>query len=224
MRAFNPEKYGEITPEKEKVSGTFSYTDDDYNVEVSRYPEFFYRYDRGILVQDSAKTKHYGTTLHKGFADNLLKTVVSADAFLTDGTVEYRAENMREFSNMPWAVTKAGLDGAEIGVKSEGPVNWLVIGNGFYHAGKPDLYQKNSRPKEIAITYGGMSQTGKEIREHRVLLDDTFEMQFVPLLYMGTDAQDISIKILSVYPGTAYDDVCLNYIGAIGLPSLESLK
>jgi hypothetical protein len=226
MRAFNPEKYGEITPEKEKekAGGTFSYKDDSYNVEVSMYPEFFYSYDRGILVQNSAGTKHYGTTLHRGFADNLLPVVISADAFLTDGAAEYRAENMREFSNSPWAVTKAGLDGAEIRVKSEEPVNWLVIGNGFYHAGKPDLYQKNSRPKEIAITYGGGTQAGTEIREHRVLLDDTFEMQFVPLLYMGTDAQNISIKILSVYPGTAYDDVCLNYIGAIGLPSRESLK
>jgi hypothetical protein len=87
-----------------------------------------------------------------------------------------------------------------------------------------DLYQKNSRPKEIAIMYGGVSQTGEEIHEHRVILDDTFEMQFVPLLYMGTDAQNISIKIMSVYPGTAYDDVCLNYIGAIGRPSRESLK
>jgi hypothetical protein len=224
MRAFNPEEYGEITPEKEKESGTFSYTDDGYNVEVSMYPAFFYSYDRGILVQDSAGTKHYGTVLHEGFADNLLKTVVSANGFLTDGTVEYRAENMRELSNMPWAVTKTELDGTEIGVKSEGPVNWLVIGNGFYHAEKPDLYQKNSRPKEIVITYGSGTQAGAEIREHRVLLDDTFEMQFVPLLYMETDAQNISIKILSVYPGTAYDDVCLNYIGAIGLPSLESLK
>jgi hypothetical protein len=219
LKAFNPEKYGEITPPpKEKESGTFSYTDDNYNIDRSMYPEFFYSYDRGILVQDSTSTRHFGTELDKGLADNLVTTVVSANTFLTEGGAEYRGENMREFSNAPWAVRKTGIDVAEIEVKIGGMANWLVIGNGFYHAEKPDLYQKNSRPKEIRITYGSGAQMGEDAWEHRVLLDDTFEMQVVPLLYAGTDARDISIKIVSVYPGTAYDDVCVNYIGAIGPP------
>jgi hypothetical protein len=219
------EKLRDPTRPIKKESGTFSYTaDDDYNIKVSMRPEFFYSYDRGILVQNSAGTKHYGTELDKGFADNLLETAISANAFLTEGAAAYRAENMREFSNVPWAVRRTELGGAGIEVRIEGPANWLVIGNGFYHAEKPDLYEENSRPKEIAITYGSAAPIGEEVREHRVLLDGTFEMQFVPLLYMDPAAQNISIKILSVYPGTAYDDVCLNYIGAIGIPSLESQK
>jgi hypothetical protein len=220
FKAFNPEKYGRITPQKnEKESGIFSYTDNNYNIRESL--TFSYNYDRGILVQNSAGTKHSGTELEKGMADTLLTTAVSANAFLTEGAAEYRAENMREFSNTPWVVKKTDLADAEITVKSESPINWLVIGNGFYHAEKPDLYGKNSRPKEIVIMYEGVSGINDmEERVHRVILDDTFELQFVPLLYTSMGTQTISIKILSVYPGTSYDDVCVNYIGAIGIPSL----
>jgi hypothetical protein len=131
---------------------------------------------------------------------------------------------MREFSNSPWAVKNTELPGAEIMLEADKSVNCLVIGNGFYHAGKPDLYKKNGRPCEILITYGDVpGENGVvETMEHHVILADTFEMQFVPLLYV--DRQNVRIKILSVYPGTDYDDICLNYIGALGDPSLMSSK
>jgi hypothetical protein len=205
-----------------KEQGAFSYTTEEYY--FPKAVKFFFEYDRNALTQDSAKTGSYGIKLHESFMEVLLETDISANAFLTEGTTEYRAENMRVFSGRPWSVKNTELAGAEIVLETSGPVNWLVIGNGFYHAERPDLYKKNSRPREILIAYEtGPSENGaSEKREHRVILADTFEMQFVPLLYM--DRKKIHIKILSVYPGTDYDDTCLNYIGALGDPSLMSTK
>jgi hypothetical protein len=207
---------------KENEHGVFSYEDDGYY--FPKKTEFFFSYDRKALTHDSAKTGSFGTKLHESFKDVLLRTDISANTFLAEGTTEYRAANMREFSNSPWAIKNTKLPGAEIVLEADKSVSCLVIGNGFYHAGKPDLYKKNGRPCEILITYGDVpgENGAAETMEHHVILADTYEMQFIPLLYV--DRQNVRIKILSVYPGTDYDDTCLNYIGALDDPLLVSLK
>jgi hypothetical protein len=217
-KAAELKEMGNVATPVKKEQGVFSCRDYTYYFDYSQ-PELFFNYDRNTLTQDSTKTEHYGTEVNKLPTDVLWKTNISATAFLREGATEYRAENMREFSGLPWAIKSADLAGAEIAVETGKAINCLVIGHGFYRADRPDLYKKNSRPKEIAVMYKNAPapDSGMETIEHRVILDDRFEMQLVPLLYGDTQ---IAIKILSVYPGTDYDDICMNYIGALGNPAL----
>jgi hypothetical protein len=209
---------GNVAVPVKKEQGIFSRK--VYNYFVSPDLEFFFSYSGSTLTQDSTKTEHYGIEVNKLPPDVLRETNISAAAFLTEGATEYRAENMREFSGVPWVINSADLAGAEIAVETGKAINCLAIGNGFYRAGRPDLYTRNSRPKEIAIMYKNApaADSGMETIEHRVILDDTYEMQLVPLLY--EDSQ-IAIKILSVYSGTDYGDICVNYIGALGNPATD---
>jgi hypothetical protein len=217
-KAAELKEMGNVATPVKKEQGVFSCRDYIYYFDYSQ-PELFFSYRGNTLTQDSTKTEHYGTEVQKLPTDVLWKTNISSAAFLTEGATEYRAENMREFSGSPWAIKSADLAGAEVAVETGKAINCLIVGNGFYRAERPDLYSKNSRPKEIAVMYKNApaADSGMETIEHRVILDDTFEMQLVPLLYGDTQ---IAIKILSVYPGTDYDDICVNYIGALGNPAL----
>jgi hypothetical protein len=219
QEAVGLKKWGNTAAPEKKEQGSFSFNTYYYFSFLPSYPVFFFSYDRGTFTQDCTKSEYFGTELHKAFTDVLWKTTVSASSFLTEGAVEYRAENMRGFSGSPWAVKGADMAEAEVRIEADRPISWLVFGNGFYRAARPDLYTKNSRPKEIVITYGDTSAAEgvRENREHHVILADTFEMQLVPLLYEG---RQVTVKIVSVYPGTDYDDICLNYIGALGNPLL----
>ncbi|MDR1155097.1 MAG: hypothetical protein LBL04_10310, partial [Bacteroidales bacterium] len=96
---------GNVAIPVKKEQGVFSCK--TYGYFVSPDPEFFFNYDRNTLTQDSAKTEHYGTEVKKLPTDVLWETTISASAFLTEGATEYRAENMREFSGMPWAINSA---------------------------------------------------------------------------------------------------------------------
>jgi hypothetical protein len=216
-------------PERKPENGTF-WIKESYK---SSYTTFHYDYQLKNIVQHSDATdydldnwnrpksfdrKHPGIELTDEYAKCVLKTTIQASAYLTEGNTKYTPDNMQTFSNKPWAIAEEQLESAIITIESkEKPMNWLVIGNGFYHKDRPDLYEKNNRPKEIQIIYENKAG-GEFIEEiegitHRVILEDTNKLQFIPLL--SAISKKITIKILSVYEGTDYKDTCINYIGAL---------
>jgi hypothetical protein len=71
------------------------------------------------------------------------------------------------------------------------------------------LYAENSRVKEIEVTY-------REIGMHKtVTLLDTPEVQTIEIsdiLNNVGETATIDIKIISVYPGEKYEDLCIQAI------------
>lgn len=66
------------------------------------------------------------------------------------------------------------------------------------------LYEKNSRPKEIELAFSDGSSC-------RVTLEDRMAQQTVTLS-APVDTMSLTIKILSVYPGTTYTDTAISEI------------
>lgn len=75
----------------------------------------------------------------------------------------------------------------------------LYIVNGF---GNPEYWQQNNRIKEIRLKVGSASN----VKEYKFILEDQYDnhIQFPAV----RDTSPI-IQILSVYPGTKYDDTCI---------------
>lgn len=127
-----------------------------------------------------------------------------AKSELKEGATVYSASNMKEFSNTPW-VPSLNYSDEEIVIESSENMNGLYFCNGFYRENRQDLYFKNNRVKEIEIIYPESFGF-----KHNVVLIDTAQPQYIPLL--NCECKEIKIKIKSVYKGTDYNDTCINCI------------
>lgn len=125
---------------------------------------------------------------------------------LKEGSTVYYASNLGKDSNNPWVCGLKDFKDEEIVINSPNmKICYIGVCNGFKREGKEYLFKNNSRPKEIEIIYDnnfGM--------RHIVQLNDSPEIQMIPLLNCG--CKSIKIKILSVYKGEKYNDVCVNAI------------
>ena len=86
-------------------------------------------------------------------------------------------------------------------------VNFLLL-NGF-QSEKKYLYEQNSRVKKIEIT--NLDTNIKSIYE----IKDSAEKQKIELQKKTNSANQVgryAIKILDVYPGTKYKDLCIQTI------------
>lgn len=144
---------------------------------------------------------------------------ITTKSALQEGETLYSAENMKDFSNTPWVSGMADFTQEEIVLESKSlPFDWLIIGNGFYREDRPDLFFENNRAKEIQIIYEGYENS----IAHTVILQDTESEQYFSLMYR--DCKKITIKILSVYSGTKYDDTCINSIVAMQAGNSDTAK
>lgn len=147
-------------------------------------------------------------------ADEYLK--YETTSFLTEtlkngDVISYKAENLNRAS-IPWV---EGVPGYGIGEKvtvtfddrfDEGyPFRSVWIGNGYLSYERPDLYQMNGRVKRFRIK---SLDTGKE---KIIELNDT--PVFQPFTLHPRDfGHIVEFEILEVYPGTLYEDICINTI------------
>lgn len=138
----------------------------------------------------------------------------STKSELKEGSTIYYASNLGKDSNDPWVCGLEDFKDEEITITSpDKKMCYLVVGNGFKRKGKEYLFKNNSRPKEIEIIYDnnyGM--------RHIVELDDTPELKSIPLL--NCNSKSLKIKILSVYEGAKYSDVCINCL----IPVIDAYK
>ena len=144
---------------------------------------------------------------------------VKTSSFLIEGDIEYTGNNLypvyMKDSNLPWV---EGVKGPGIGewvemkLKSIGyPVSSFLISNGYVDFGKPYLYDFNSRVKRLRIT-------SKELNiDFKVELEDTPNFQEIHLPKEITELETtFRFTIMEVYPGTKWEDTCLNLIIPLG--------
>ncbi|MBB5219010.1 hypothetical protein DYE49_11730 [Treponema rectale] len=144
----------------------------------------------------------------KNYYDRSIKFIENikyqAKSYLIEKNREYKAQNMEKFNDYAWCPTLPYTE-EEILIESEDSIiDALYIGNGYYRSDRKELYLQNSRAKEIEIecVESGMKQ--------RVTLADTGFLQLVPLV--NVNSHKLKIKILSVYEGEKYSDLCINCI------------
>ena len=147
----------------------------------------------------------------------VLQTVPSGNGWCSGSRV-YSAENLFSVADAnPWA-TKGSAVGQSITIGIARPANRsgselptidsLFISIGYVSYAKPYLYEANSRPKTIRISdlNGGFSTN--------VRLADTPRIQNITLPLPTTG---VKIEVVSIYPGTQWQDTCVNMILPYGV-------
>ena len=136
---------------------------------------------------------------------------IKASSEKAEKNIVYKAENLLDYSILlPWA---KGVNGNGIGETIElSGTYWnvlLVISNGYVDYDRPYLYEYNNRVKRLKIYC-----TGKKDDYKIIDIDDKPDFQifrqdeFFPENYGG----NLIFEILEIYPGTRYNDTCINYL------------
>lgn len=130
---------------------------------------------------------------------------ITADSYLTEGTVKYLPENLKNTAlSTPWVEGKKGDGiGTIINVKAKSNFKTIIISNGF-DSEKKSLYINNNRVKGIRIIDSNNKKNSMIVE-----LPDSPNPYSIDLSFI---TNNIKIEILSVYNGEKYDDTCLNYI------------
>jgi hypothetical protein len=144
---------------------------------------------------------------------------ITTASFLTEGTTTYNIENTKTIEGLPFVPDTGETYSNIITLKTDTPNNrGFVIQNGYISKERPDLYRKNCRVKTLKVIYPNIESPFEQIV---TLKDDTF-LQFVPFMWnLLDDCKEVQIVIDSVYQGTKYDDVCINYIGLVTQTPVE---
>jgi len=133
----------------------------------------------------------------------------TATSHLTENGIEYGPENLKDIrTGRPWV---EGVPGDGVGEKifltydrypNEG-FSHLLLSNGFVSYRNPSLYGKNGRLKRIRV----------EDRESD--FSQVFEIEDTPnyqILGLEKSLKSISLEILEIYPGSLWDDTCVNLL------------
>jgi hypothetical protein len=132
--------------------------------------------------------------------------IISASSTLIEGSTVYSTDNLDERIGVCWAVKGKGIGEKIIFKNYEGKgYASLYISIGFVSFDKPYLYRQNSRPKKIKISYDNITEI--------IELEDTPNLQFLTNCWPKSNINEIHIEILEVYPGTKYNDTCINFLG-----------
>jgi hypothetical protein len=188
----------------------------NYNNESDSYFEEFNLYykdgipffNTGIRVWDYKSggdyfTKYFISDFNFSFLQKpqlVPKESISASSELKEGNTVYSTYNLDDKTDICWA-TRNGI-GERIILERNGLGyrGGLYIATGFVSMSRPHLYKQNSRPKRIRI-----SAEGEELRV--VELKDTYHLQYIG----DIPYTDVFIDILEVYPGSRFNDTCINF-------------
>ena len=137
-----------------------------------------------------------------------------ASSYLIEGATQYRPDNLSNVTSstslgLPWVEGVPGQGIGEFLLLKTNETKKLFISNGFVSYDKPYLYNDNSRPKKIRLSVEGKFSFDAE-------LEDTPNFQKIELpqtISRTSESEDVlKLEILDVYPGTKYDDTCINFI------------
>ena len=144
---------------------------------------------------------------------------ITTTSYLTEGTTTYNIENAKTIEGLPFVPDTGETYSNIITLKTDTPNNrGFVIQNGYISKERPDLYEKNCRVKTLKVIYPNIESPFEQI----VTLKDDTSLQFVPFMWnLLDDCKEVQIVIDSVYQGTKYDDVCINYIGLVTQTPVE---
>jgi hypothetical protein len=150
---------------------------------------------------------HYGP-YSEGRFDHLTHMLnISASASLIERNRNYypTPEKLGLRINSVWAV-RGGINEYLL-VQLPQQVESFYISIGYVSYTQPYLYKENSRPKKIRVT-----EVGNESNSMEFELEDTPNFQRISLSNGVRWGATLKIEILEIYPGTKYDDMCINSI------------
>jgi len=174
-------------------------TSEEFLILVSSHMCYLYRNNsspvfRGFKLRGGAP----GESSFPGNGDMILSST-----HLIENQISYGTANLNEKIGQCWAAKGYGIN-ETLSLKMKW-TNSISISIGFVSFDKPYLWKENSRPKTIELSVNGKFMFLSE-------LQDTPNYQAINLPD-GLEEDDILvIKILDVYKGTKYDDVCINSI------------
>jgi hypothetical protein len=189
------------------IPGTFDnfafINKDEIITDEDRSPYWFH-YDDEYFLRDIAKTSSspfleetIGGKKVRYEPENLFRRFVPLQA----------RESEQEFWDatvVPWVEGEAGAGiGANITMSFKQPVRTIALLNGYVDIEKPYLYRQNNRVKVLKV----------------VDLDNNkeYEMNFEDMVYynslqFNSETCNIQLIVMSVYPGTKYDDTCITQL------------
>ena len=130
-------------------------------------------------------------------------------SFLQEKDTVYSAENLGAIEGLPWASANGYGIGDIIYITADINDKFsLQLFNGF-QSEKKYLYEQNSRVKKIEIT--NLDTKQKSTYD----IKDSAEKQTILIQKKSDSANQVgryAIKILEVYPGTKYKDLCIQAI------------
>jgi hypothetical protein len=131
---------------------------------------------------------------------------VTVSSFLRKGNILYIAENVgkNDLIGYPWVEGVNGNGINENLLLRRKDAKYLYISIGFVSYEKPYLYEQNSRPKRIRLSVE--SKFSIEIE-----LEDTPSFQTI-ILPERLNEDILKLEIIDVFPGTKYEDTCINAI------------
>lgn len=156
---------------------------------------------------DAHKNKHDNYRFSYSASSYLVET-------LSSGTTSYSPDNLATKIGTPWVPKNLnGKNGIGETVTLKGA--WdnhlcLAVRNGFQSESKPNLYKDNSRAKTISVTCTESQRAGE------FDLMDSMEDQIINLQGLipeqDSGSVTLTIKIISVYGGSRYKDICIDSI------------
>ena len=190
-----------------------------YNYSISELSSFYVlnlsketkKYDLLILVSYSYLVVYeknsdiifYGTS-KKGTERFYEISKIKGSSELEESGKRYAAQNLCTLrSDFPWV---EAANGCGIGEYLDFSINAseIIVFLGYVSIKNPDLYRYNCRPRVVEIEF--LKTHEKKIFE----LEDTPNPQSLQLGQLYND--DVRLKILDVYKGDKYDDLCINSI------------
>jgi hypothetical protein len=131
---------------------------------------------------------------------------VISSSYLREGNTSYIAENVEknEVIGCPWVEGVNGNGISEYLLLKRVDAKAMFISIGFVSYDKPYLYKQNSRPKKIKLTVESTFSI-------EIDLEDTPNFQTIIFPERLKD-KVLKLEILDVYPGTKYEDTCINAI------------
>lgn len=163
-----------------------------------------------VIYNESLISMGYGENASLGRKEDLTlfyANSIRSSSFLVEGTTNYSPKNLNGVIKLtdPWVEGIQGQGINEyIGIKSNNAKRlYISIGYVSYH--KPYLYEQNSRPKKIQLSVEGRYSFTYN-------LEDTPNFQTIDLPQRLKDNDELILTILEVYPGTKYEDTCINSI------------
>lgn len=122
---------------------------------------------------------------------------INSTSYLSENGVSYSSEKLGYRIGEAWAY-RFGEENIFGTLELNIHFSSIYMSSGFISYSNPELYRQNARPKKIKISW---NDNDYEIIE----LEDTPHFQ-----YIGSFGEDRKIEIVEIYPGTKYQDVCIN--------------
>lgn len=145
----------------------------------------------------------------RSFEEGSYRIYKDATSYLIEKNKSYPVENLCSYDiDTPWVENAPGYgigEGFTIENTWDDLYTTLLIMNGYISYEKPYLYEQNGRIKKIRVT--GI----KSVKSQVLTVLDTPHPQTVDISFI-TEAEDLRVTIEDVYPGTKYEDTCIQYL------------